>query len=86
MNRRDFNFNIGLGIIGVSTLTSSCQPNSASPSVPMDNENYAVSEELSKQMYNKALEITKSKVRGGDSEPFFKKPFVDAAFSDNIFL
>ena len=37
-------------------------------------------------MYAKALAITKRKVRGGDSEPFFKKPFVDAAFSDNIFL
>jgi hypothetical protein len=45
-----------------------------------------VTEELSKRMYSKALEITKSKIRGGESEPFFKKPFVDAAFSDNIFL
>jgi hypothetical protein len=37
-------------------------------------------------MYDKALAITKSKVRGGDSEAFFKKPFIDAAFSKNIFL
>ena len=37
-------------------------------------------------MYDKALAITKSKVRGGDSEPFFKEPFIDAAFSENIFL
>ena len=37
-------------------------------------------------MYDKALEITKSKVRGGDDEVFFKEPFIDAAFSANIFL
>ena len=45
-----------------------------------------VSPELAKKMYDKALAITKAKVRGGDSEVFFKKPFIDAAFSPNIFL
>ena len=41
---------------------------------------------LSQEMYDKALAITKSKIRGGDSEAFFKAPFIDAAFSQNIFL
>lgn len=36
-------------------------------------------------MYRKALAIAKSKIRGGPADPVFKKPFVDAAFSSNIF-
>ena len=47
---------------------------------------FEMTPELGERIYAKALEITKNKVRGGDSEPFFKKPFIDAAFSDNIFL
>lgn len=38
------------------------------------------------EMYRRALEIARTKVRGGPEEPYFRKPFVDAAFSENIFL
>jgi len=38
------------------------------------------------RMYNKALEIAQQKVRGGNEAPFFKKRYLDAAFSNNIFL
>ncbi|HMJ46957.1 MAG TPA: trehalase family glycosidase [Ferruginibacter sp.] len=41
---------------------------------------------LQEEMYNAALAITQKKVRGGPGEPYFKKPFLDAAFSGNIFL
>ena len=37
-------------------------------------------------MYDDALAIAKTKIRGGETEPFFKKPFIDAAFSSHIFL
>ena len=86
MKRRDFNINLALGVIGATTLASGCESRSNANSKAIDNKNFQVTNELSKLMYAKALEITKSKVRGGDSEPFFNKPFVDAAFSDNIFL
>jgi glycogen debranching enzyme len=39
-----------------------------------------------RQMYDAALAIAKKKIRGGPEAPFFKTPYVDAAFSDNIFL
>jgi hypothetical protein len=37
-------------------------------------------------MASRALELVRRKVRGGDSEPFFRRPFVDAAFSGSIYL
>jgi hypothetical protein len=37
-------------------------------------------------MYTKALQIAKQKIRGGEAAPFFKKHYLDAAFSKNIFL
>jgi Mannosylglycerate hydrolase MGH1-like glycoside hydrolase domain len=88
MKRRDFNLNMALGVLGASTLTSGCEPknNSETEAVAPTDCNFQVTPELSREMYDKALAITKRKVRGGNSEPFFKKPFVDAAFSDNIFL
>lgn len=46
---------------------------------------YFVSPELSEEMYAKALAIAKSKVRGGPTDPVYKKPYVDAAFNSNIF-
>ncbi|WP_072052945.1 MGH1-like glycoside hydrolase domain-containing protein [Hymenobacter terrenus] len=49
------------------------------------NEAFIVSPELSKRMYDKALSIAKTKIRGGEKEPFFKKPYLDEAFSPNIF-
>ena len=48
-------------------------------------QNYDVPESLQKEMYQKAISIAKSKIRGGINDPVFKKPYVDAAFSSNIF-
>ena len=85
MERRRFYQTLGMGAVGASVLASykndQTEEIKAQPS-----QEFVVSTELAERMYAKALEITKSKVRGGESEPFFKKPFVDAAFSDNIFL
>ena len=91
MDRRDFSKNMALAASTVGLgLFSSCKENPQSEAenewVSDFAEAYSVSDELAKRMYDKALEITKSKVRGGDSEPFFKAPFIDAAFSPNIFL
>ena len=86
MKRRDFSTKITLGLAGIATLTSSCESKTEANPKSTDIGSFHVTEELSKRMYSKALEITKSKIRGGESEPFFKKPFIDAAFSDNIFL
>lgn len=36
-------------------------------------------------MYQKALNIAKTKIRGSEKDPFFKKPYLDEAFSNNIF-
>jgi hypothetical protein len=88
MKRRAFAKNISLaaGVIGVSSI-SACQPKEEqknTPDIPLNSDE--VTPELSERMYQKALEITKGKVRGGEKEPFFKKPFIDAAFSPNIFL
>ncbi|TAI47430.1 MGH1-like glycoside hydrolase domain-containing protein [Flagellimonas allohymeniacidonis] len=85
MERREFNKALGLGAIGSSMLMGCKEETQTTAPVPIDT-GFKVTPELSERMYAKALEITKRKVRGGDSEPFFKKPFVDAAFSDNIFL
>ena len=41
---------------------------------------------LRKRLYDKALGQAIQHVRGGPGEPFFKRPFVDAAFNGNIFL
>ena len=89
MNRRNFNKNLGFAAVAAASIPMACADldkgeNAMKPSEK--NPGFAVSEELATRMYEKALEITRSKVRGGDSEPFFKEPFVDAAFSDNIFL
>ncbi|CAN5365310.1 hypothetical protein BH10PSE14_BH10PSE14_03980 [soil metagenome] len=46
----------------------------------------ARSAQLSSGIYAKALELAVRHVRGGPGEPIFKQPFVDAAFSDHIFL
>lgn len=91
MDRRDFSKNMALAASTVGLgLFASCEDTSAAKSentwVEDPNSKSAVSDELAQRMYDKALEITKSKVRGGDSEPFFKEPFIDAAFSPNIFL
>ncbi|MEL7221599.1 MAG: trehalase family glycosidase [Bacteroidota bacterium] len=92
MNRRNFNKNIGLAtsLIGLGALQACASGNETEQDQDkMENAPSTisgVSPDLSKRMYDKALAITQSKVRGGDSEPFFKKPFIDAAFSSSIFL
>ncbi|WP_343487024.1 trehalase family glycosidase [Allomuricauda sp. d1] len=85
MKRRIFAQTVGLGALGTSTVLAACEA-SKKGEVVQSSCDFTVTPELGERMYAKALEITKRKVRGGDSEPFFKKPFVDAAFSDNIFL
>ena len=90
MKRREFTKNLSLasGVVGMGLLHA-CdeQPEaSAEASNTTTDEDTQVSSELAERMYQKALAITKAKVRGGDAEPFFKKPFIDAAFSPNIFL
>ena len=89
MNRRSFNKNLGFAAVAAASLPMAC----ADPDKDKDtmepaeeSQGFKLTKEISERMYEKALEITRSKVRGGDSEPFFKEPFVDAAFSDNIFL
>ncbi|MEO1029792.1 MAG: trehalase family glycosidase [Bacteroidota bacterium] len=90
MKRRDFAKNMALtvGAVGTASILTACSDEKE----PLKSSNGAqghmheVSPEVSEAMYKKALEITKKKIRGGDSEPFFKKPFIDAAFSANIFL
>ncbi|MEM6718711.1 MAG: trehalase family glycosidase [Bacteroidota bacterium] len=89
MKRRTFAKNIALstGLLGVGILEACNTNNTTAKEKTAENSTSAeVSAELSERMYNKALEITKSKIRGGASEVFFKKPFIDAAFSKNIFL
>ncbi|WP_431156594.1 MGH1-like glycoside hydrolase domain-containing protein [Winogradskyella poriferorum] len=83
MKRRDFAKNLALasGAISTSSILMSCKEENVT-----QIKESVVSKELSQRMYDKALEITKKKVRGGDDEPFFKAPFIDAAFSPNIFL
>ena len=84
MNRREFAKKMGLasGALGLGM--------NASPKIWGErtgkHPEITITPELSAKMYDKALAITKSKVRGGDSEPLFKEPFIDAAFSENIFL
>ncbi len=88
MKRRDFAKNVTLasGLIGIGALNACVEGETIEKASSAQGAEDQVSEALSKQMYDKALEITKSKIRGGDSEPFFKEPFIDAAFSPNIFL
>ncbi|MBT8253724.1 MAG: hypothetical protein KJN68_07115, partial [Bacteroidia bacterium] len=84
MKRRDFAKQIGLasGALGISTVMA-CNGKEAKAVI---SDNFEVTDDLAQRMYDKALEITKEKIRGGDKELFFKKPFIDAAFSENIFL
>ena len=88
MKRREFARNIGLagGMVSLGALTACNTKPEEAPSQEKAQSSSSVSPELADRMYQKALAITKSKVRGGDDEPFFKQPFIDAAFSPNIFL
>lgn len=37
-------------------------------------------------MYEAALRIARTKIRGGPDAPFFKRPYLDAAFNGNLYL
>ena len=88
MKRRDFAKNVTLatGAIGAGVLASCAQENKEHGPAETAEEKDFLDKAFSEQMYAAALAITKRKVRGGDTEPFFKQPFIDAAFSPNIFL
>jgi hypothetical protein len=49
-------------------------------------DNWAVPVPLQQRMYGAAIDIAREKIRGGPGDPAFSKPFLDAAFSTNIFL
>ena len=49
-------------------------------------DNWDVPISLQNDMYQAAIDIAKKKVRGGETEPIFKRPFLDAAFNGNVFL
>ena len=49
-------------------------------------DDWAVPVPLQHRMYETAIGIAKKKIRGGPHDPAFPKPFLDAAFSTNIFL
>ena len=85
MERRDFYKTLGMATLG-GAMAMGCKEGISETTKESEPKGFMMTPELSDRMYAKALEITRRKVRGGDSEPFFKKPFVDAAFSDNIFL
>ncbi|HEY3887874.1 MAG TPA: trehalase family glycosidase [Caulobacteraceae bacterium] len=49
-------------------------------------DDWAVPVPLQHRMYRTAIDIARRKIRGGPRDPAFPKPFLDAAFSTNIFL
>ena len=79
MDRRAFLYNSILTGAGYSLLSSSCK------SSHLSSRLYVVPETLQLKMYDDALAIARKKIRGGLTDPVYKKPFVDAAFSPNIF-
>jgi len=85
-DRRTFNKSILAGVGAAVTGQAIAKEKKSDCGKEMAQLNYPVDQALSEKMYKAALAISKGKVRGGDSEPYFKKPFMDAAFSENIFL
>ncbi len=78
---------LGTGMAGSSSLLTACTISAdIEANADSEHEPVGVSKELSERMYAKAIALTKAKVRGGESEEFFKEPFIDAAFNPNIFL
>jgi len=51
-----------------------------------DADSDDVPEPLQREMYAAALALVKRNIRGSGREPFFKRPFLDAAFSGSIYL
>jgi hypothetical protein len=63
--------------------TSACLKQPVRASSPHD---WNVPVELQQEMYSRALALAKRNIRGGENEPVFKRPYVDAAFNGDIFL
>lgn len=80
-SRKRFIQQLALGSAGV-LISPSLQALLHSP----DDDYYNVPTELQQEMYAAALLMAKSKIRGGPADPAYKKPYTDAAFSNNIFL
>lgn len=78
VSKRQFLQGGGLAILGAgfspSALAQAAQ------------DDWAVPVPLQQRMYRAAIDIAKKKIRGGPQDPAFPKPFLDAAFSTNIFL
>lgn len=74
LSKRDF-------LAGISALAAFTPPAMARAA----EDGFAVPADLQKRMYDSAMAIALKKVRGGDYDPAFPKPFLDAAFNSNIF-
>ena len=68
---------------GLTTLAAGFSPLALAQGQEAD---WRVPAELQRRMYRTAIDIAKKKIRGGPADPAYPKPFLDAAFSTNIFL
>lgn len=78
-SRRVFLYNSLVTALGYSLFSSSCK------TTRVNLHQWDVPKELQDEMYAAALSIARKKIRGGSGDPVYKEPFVDAAFSSNIF-
>ncbi len=78
-SRKEFLNQIALATAGYLVL-----PQLAKAGWNTDDWNVPVA--LQEEMYQAALRLALKNIRGGENEPVFKKPFLDAAFNGNIFL
>ncbi|KAF0186755.1 MAG: glycogen debranching protein [Hyphomonadaceae bacterium] len=74
-----------VGMVGASALTGGFLPPTIG-AAQSNRDGFEVPADLQREMYAAALNIAKSKIRGGNADSAYKKPFVDAAFSNSIFL
>jgi len=72
-----------MGAGAAAALAAAFSPAAVAAGVASD---WSVPASLQQEMYAKALQIARSKVRGGPGDPAYPKPFVDAAFSAHIFV
>jgi hypothetical protein len=68
---------------GLAALAAAFSPSAVARAAEAD---WAVPVALQGEMYAAAIAIAKRKIRGGPGDPAYPKPFLDAAFSPNIFL
>ena len=72
------------GLVAITAVSASaCVRQSARAPGSVD---WSVPVELQRKMYAHALSLAKRNIRGGENEPVFKRPYVDAAFNGDIFL